>query len=44
MALLFFPKNLKTWRDSNPGLPVPEADAMSTAPSRQGLFNLNFKI
>jgi hypothetical protein len=25
-----------SWRDSNPGLLVPEADAMSTAPSRQG--------
>jgi hypothetical protein len=24
------------WRDSNPGLLVPEADAMSTAPCRRG--------
>jgi hypothetical protein len=35
-ALLCFPKNLIPWRDSNPGLLVPEADAMSTAPRRQG--------
>jgi hypothetical protein len=35
-ALLFFPKNLIPWLDSNPGLLVPEADAMSTAPSSQG--------
>jgi hypothetical protein len=27
----------KTWRDLNPGLLVPEADAMSTAPLRQGI-------
>jgi hypothetical protein len=32
-----FPKNLIPWRDSNLGLPVPEADAMSTAPRRQGI-------
>jgi hypothetical protein len=31
-----FPKNLTPWRDLNPGLLVPEADAMSTAPRRQG--------
>jgi hypothetical protein len=31
-ALLCFPKNLIPWRDYNPGLLVPEADAMSTAP------------
>jgi hypothetical protein len=31
-----FPKNLIPWRDLNPGLLVPEADAMSTAPRRQG--------
>jgi hypothetical protein len=37
-ALLYFPKNLIPWRDSNPGLLVPEADAMSTAPRRQGNF------
>jgi hypothetical protein len=24
------------WRDPNPGLLIPEADAMSTAPRRQG--------
>jgi hypothetical protein len=35
-ALLCFPKNLIPWRDSNPGLLVPEADAMSTAPRRHG--------
>jgi hypothetical protein len=35
-ALLCFPKNLTPWRDSNPGLLVPEADAMSTGPRRQG--------
>jgi hypothetical protein len=29
-----FPKNLIPWQDSNPGLLVPEADAMSTAPRR----------
>jgi hypothetical protein len=28
---------LKTWRDSNPGLLVPAADAMSTALRRQGM-------
>jgi hypothetical protein len=33
-----FPKNLTPCRDSNPGLlSVPEADATSTAPSRQTL-------
>jgi hypothetical protein len=31
-----FPKNLLPWWDSNPGLLVPEADEMSTAPRRQG--------
>jgi hypothetical protein len=39
MALLCFPKNLIPWRDSNPGLLVLEADAMSTdcaMPPRQG--------
>jgi hypothetical protein len=35
-TLLCFPKNLIPWRDSNPGLLVPEADAMSTAPRHQG--------
>jgi hypothetical protein len=35
-ALLCFPKNLIPWRDSKPGLLVHEADAMSTAPRRQG--------
>jgi hypothetical protein len=29
-------KNLIPWRDPNPGHLVPEADAMSTAPRRQG--------
>jgi hypothetical protein len=29
-------KNLLPWRDLNPGLLVPEADAMSTVPRRQG--------
>jgi hypothetical protein len=27
-----FPKNFIPWRDSNPGVLVPKADAMSTAP------------
>jgi hypothetical protein len=31
-----FPKNLIPSWDSNPGLLVPEADAMSTPPRRQG--------
>jgi hypothetical protein len=35
-ALICFPKNLIPWRDSNIGLLVLEADAMSTAPRRQG--------
>jgi hypothetical protein len=35
-ALLCSPTNLTPWRDSNPGLFVPETDAMSTAPRRQG--------
>jgi hypothetical protein len=35
-ALLCFPKNLSLWRDSNPGLLVPEADSLSTAPRLQG--------
>jgi hypothetical protein len=35
-SLLCLPKSLIPWRDSNPGLLVPEADAMSTAPRRQG--------
>jgi hypothetical protein len=34
-ALLCLPKNLIPWRDSNPGLLVPEADAMSTASRRR---------
>jgi hypothetical protein len=34
-TLLCFPKNLIPWQDSNPGLLVPEADAMSIAPRRQ---------
>jgi hypothetical protein len=33
-----FPKNLIPWRDLNPGLLVPEADAMSTEPRHQGKF------
>jgi hypothetical protein len=37
-----FPKNLMPWRDSNPGLLVPEVDAMSIAPRRQG--NKSFTI
>jgi hypothetical protein len=36
-------KNLIPLRDSNPGLLVPEADAMSTAPRRQG-FLLNHSL
>jgi hypothetical protein len=35
-----FPKNLIPWRDSNPGLLAPEADAMSTLPHGQGMFQL----
>jgi hypothetical protein len=35
MSLTCFPKNLKPWRDLNPDLLVPEADAMSTALCRQ---------
>jgi hypothetical protein len=35
-ALLCFPKNIIPWRDSNPGLFIPEVDAMSTALRRQG--------
>jgi hypothetical protein len=31
------PKNLIPWRDSNPGLVVPEANAMSTATRHQGI-------
>jgi hypothetical protein len=31
-ALLCFLKYIIPWRDSNPGLLVPEADAMSTMP------------
>jgi hypothetical protein len=38
-----FPKNLIPWRDLNPGLLVPEADAMSTAPRRQGNKTLLLK-
>jgi hypothetical protein len=34
-ALLCFPKNFMPWRDSNPGLLVPEAGVISTAPCRQ---------
>jgi hypothetical protein len=30
-------KNLIPWRDSNPGLLVPDTDAMTTAPRRQGV-------
>jgi hypothetical protein len=37
-ALLWLPKNLIPWRDSNPGLLVPEANVTSTAPRRQGFF------
>jgi hypothetical protein len=29
-----FPKNLMPWRDSNPGLLIHEADAMSTVMAR----------
>jgi hypothetical protein len=32
------------WRDSNPGLLVPEADAMSTAPRRLGVFRIYMHI
>jgi hypothetical protein len=37
---MFFPKNLIPWRDSYPGLLIPEADAMSIAPLRQGEVTL----
>jgi hypothetical protein len=33
-ALLCFPEKLIPWWDSNPGLLVPEADAMSTPPGQ----------
>jgi hypothetical protein len=33
-----FPKNLIRWLDLNPGILVPEADAMSTSPRRLGLW------
>jgi hypothetical protein len=39
-----FPKNLIPWRDSSPGLLVPEADAMSTAPQRHGMDNVLVKV
>jgi hypothetical protein len=32
--MLCFPKNLIPWRDTNPGILVHEANAMSTAPRR----------
>jgi hypothetical protein len=35
---MFSLKNLIPWRDSNPGLRIPEAGATSTAPRRQGKF------
>jgi hypothetical protein len=38
-ALLGFLKKLIPWRDTNPGLLVPETEAMSTAPRRQGLLS-----
>jgi hypothetical protein len=41
-ALLCFPKNLIPLRDSNPGLLVPEADAMSTAPRYQGNIFISY--
>jgi hypothetical protein len=41
-ALLCFPKNLIPWRDSNPSFLVPEADAMYTAPRRQGVFSNSY--
>jgi hypothetical protein len=34
----YIPKNLIPWQDLNPGLLVPEADTMYTAPRRQGLL------
>jgi hypothetical protein len=40
-SLRCFPKNLIPWRDSNPGLLVPEADAMSTAPRRRARAAIN---
>jgi hypothetical protein len=40
MHIKSFTKNLMPWRDSNPGLLVPEAGAMSTAPRRRGLVLL----
>jgi hypothetical protein len=42
-ALLCFPKNLTSWRDSKPGLLAPEVDAMSTAPRRQGILGKRFR-
>jgi hypothetical protein len=41
-ALLCFPKNLIPWRDLSPGFLVHEADAMSTAPRRQGGSNKSY--
>jgi hypothetical protein len=38
-----FPENLIPRRDSNPGLLVPEADAMSTAPTTPGL-DINISV
>jgi hypothetical protein len=42
-ALQCFTKNLIPWWDSNPCLLVPEADAMSTAPRRQG-YQISFLL
>jgi hypothetical protein len=41
-ALLCFPKNLIPWRDTNPGLLFPEADAMSNASRRQAAVSVFF--
>jgi hypothetical protein len=41
-ALLSFPKNIIPWRDSNQGFIVPKADAMSSAPRRQGNLKKGF--
>jgi hypothetical protein len=43
-ALLCFPKNLIPWRDSNPGLLIPEAYSMATAPRRQGFSSSCDKV
>jgi hypothetical protein len=42
--MLCFPKNFIPWRDSNQNPLVPEADAISTAPRRQGRVRQQFSF